>query len=205
MTTLESNSVHKLKRPLLWFALVISVAGFASWSEQRLNDNRAQEIRASRGPNSDKRLAGTQPPSSAALLMQLRIASAMIEPPRTQQRRGLSTLGDDDLIDLERDDSRDNGSFRSSNSRNNGFGQINSQSMNPFSSQSSSPYNASANSGFGQSSSYGRSSSYGQSSSFGFAEGQSSGQTYGQFPSSRTNSRNQNDSSSGLLGSDNPN
>jgi hypothetical protein len=201
MTKAESNSVQKLKRPFLWLVLVIAVAGVANWSEQKFVDNRAQEIRAIQGPNSAKRIAGSQPPTSAALLLQLRLASAMLDPSGPQPRRGFSAFNDDPTNPARRDESRDDQLFRSSNSRTNPFSaQGNSQSFrNSFSSQfSTSPYVASPNSGFGRNSAYDQSSSsysYGQSPNY----GQSSSST------SRTNTRNQNDASSGLLGPDNPN
>jgi hypothetical protein len=210
MTTAESKSVHKLKRPLLWLVLVIVVGGFANWTEQRLDDNRVREIRVSQGPNSGKRIAGTQPPTSAALLLQLRFASAMLEPSQAQQRRGFSPFNNNSS-DPSRRDSRDDQLFSLSNSRTDDFDdQRNSRLTNPFSSRSStSPYVSSPNSGFGQSSGFSQSSGFGQSTGFGqnSSYGQSSAfglSTYGS-PTSRTNTRNQSDTSSGLLGSENPN
>jgi hypothetical protein len=194
MTTAESKSVHKLKRPLLWLVLVIVVGGFANWTEQRLDDNRAREIRVSQG----------------ALLLQLRFASAMLEPSQAQQRRGFSPFNNNSS-DPSRRDSRDDQLFSLSNSRTDDFDdQRNSRLTNPFSSRSStSPYVSSPNSGFGQSSGFSQSSGFGQSTGFGqnSSYGQSSAfglSTYGS-PTSRTNTRNQSDTSSGLLGSENPN
>jgi hypothetical protein len=216
MTTAESKSVRKLKRPLLWLVLVIVVGGFANWTEQRLDDSRAREFRVSQGPNSEKRIAGTQPPTSAALLLQLRLASAMLEPSQAQQRHGFSQFNNSSS-DPSRRDSRDDQLFTLSNPRTDDFDdQRNSRLTNPFSSRTStSPYVSSPNSGFGQSSSFGQSSGFGQSSSFGQSTGFGQNSSYGQssafgqstygYTSSRTNTRNQSDTSSGLLGSDNPN
>jgi hypothetical protein len=202
MTTTELDSVHKLKRPFLWLVLVLVVAGFATWSERRLDDNRAQEIRVSQGASAQKRIAGTQPPTSAALLLQLRIASAMLEPSKPQSRRGFSPFGEDPSDPAHRADSQEEQGYGMS--RTNTFGGQRNSSTNPFSSQTStSPYVTSPNTGSGPSSAFGQNSTYGQPLSYGQSYGQSS--TFGQSSNSRTNTRNPNDANSGLLGPDSPN